>query len=142
MQAADTRNSTTGIAIEGVAEPAVLQYFQTLNAGQFDATAALFASDGQLHAPFEEPIEGREAIAAYLQAEAQGMQLYPRQGQVETLEDGQIQVTVTGRVQTPWFSVNIGWVFVLNPARDIISATIKLLASPQELLSLRPLTKY
>ncbi len=135
-------NSTTDTAIALVAEPAVRQYFETLNAGQFEATAALFASDGQLHAPFEEAIAGREAISAYLKAEAQEMHLHPRQALVETLENGQIQVTAIGRVETPWFGVNVGWRFVLNPEGEIICVTIKLLASPQELLSLRPLTKF
>jgi hypothetical protein len=90
-----------------------------------------------MHPPFEEPIEGKDAIATYLEAEAKGMQLFPRQGIAETLLNDQTQIQVSGKVQTPWFSVNVSWIFVLSSEREIMSARIKLLASPQELLSLR-----
>jgi Nuclear transport factor 2 (NTF2) domain len=129
--------AVTNLAIEGIAEPAILDYFQTLNAGEFEQTAALFADAGTMYPPFEAPVVGRDAIATYLQTEAQGMQLYPRQGIVQQLEDGQFQVQVAGKVQTPLFGVNVSWLFLLNPAREITAATIKLLASPQELLHLR-----
>lgn len=128
--------AVTKLAIEGIAEPAILDYFQTFNAGEFEKTAALFADAGAMYPPFEAPVVGREAIATYLQAEAQGMQLYPRQGIIQQLEDGQFQVQVTGKVQTPLFGVNVSWLFLLNPAPEITAATIKLLASPQELLHL------
>ena len=129
--------AVTNVAIEGIAEPAILDYFQTLNAEEFEKTAALFAESGAMYPPFEAPVMGRDAIATYLQAEAQGMQLYPREGMVQPLEDGQFQVQVAGKVQTPFFGVNVSWLFLLNPAREITAATIKLLASPQELLQLR-----
>ena len=122
--------------------PAVLSYFETLNAGDFEATANLFAADGLLNAPFEEPIVGRSAIATYLKAEAQAMQLHPDEGVSERLEDGNLQIHITGKVQTPIFGVNVAWVFLLNPQLEILSVTVKLLASPQELLSLRPSTKF
>ena len=125
------------ISIEGIEEPTILRYFETLNAGEFEQTAALFGATGAMHPPFEAAVIGHDAIAAYLQAEAQGMQLFPREGIAEVLEDGQLKVQVGGRVQTPWFSVNVSWVFLLNSEREIASATIKLLASPQELLNLR-----
>lgn len=128
---------TDSLTIEGITEPLLLRYFETLNAGDFQATAALFAADGQLYAPFEEPIVGQEAIAAYLQAEASGMRLLPHQGISQPLENEQIQFQVSGKVQTRWFSVNVSWTFVLNANSEIISATVKLLASPQELLALR-----
>ncbi|GAC1478132.1 MAG: hypothetical protein NVS2B14_19420 [Chamaesiphon sp.] len=80
---------------------------------------------------------GSEAIATYLQAEAQGITLFPRQGVAEILEDGQTQVQVSGKVQTRWFGVNVSWLFVLSQEKELLSATIKLLASPQELLSLQ-----
>ena len=124
-------------SIEGIAEPLVLRYFETLNAGDFEATASLFASQGELHPPFESPIVGPEAIASYLKAEAQGMKLNPRQGIAETLEDNHTQIQIKGKVQTPLFSVNVAWQFILNPQREILSVQVKLLASPQELLSLR-----
>ena len=129
--------STTDLTIEGITEANVLRYFETMNAGDYEATAAFFAEAGVMHPPFEEPREGKDAIATYLEAEAKGMQLYPRQGIAETLLNDQTQIQVTGKVQTPWFSVNVSWIFVLSSEREILSARIKLLASPQELLSLR-----
>lgn len=124
--------------IEGITEACILHYFQTLNAGEFQATAALFAEDGVMHPPFESDIVGRDAIAAYLQQEAQGIKAYPRQGIVENLENGRIQIQVTGKAQTSWCGVNVLWLFILNQQQQIIDAKIKLLASPQELLALRP----
>ena len=129
--------SVTEIKIEGITEPVLVRYFETLNAGDFQATAALFAQEGTMYPPFEEPKVGKDAIAAYLEAEAQGMILSPNQGIAETLEDGLIDIKVSGRVQTRWFGVNVSWSFVLNSEQEIISATVKLLASPQELLSLK-----
>ncbi|HYW22263.1 MAG TPA: ketosteroid isomerase family protein [Nodularia sp. (in: cyanobacteria)] len=124
--------------IEGIIEPIILHYFETLNAGQFPATAALFGDDGVMYPPFESGIVGQEAIALYLQQEAQKIQACPRQGIVETLENEQIQIQVTGKVQTSWCGVNVTWLFILNRQRQIIDAKIKLLGSPQELLALRP----
>jgi SnoaL-like domain len=124
------------IAIAGICEPTISRYFETLNAGKFEQTASLFAANGVMHPPFEAAVVGQSAIAAYLQAEAQGMQLYPREGIAQTLEDGQVEVQVSGRVQTPLFGVNVAWLFLLNQGQ-ITAATIKLLASPQELLNLR-----
>lgn len=65
------------------------------------------------------------------------MKLEPRQGIAQTLDNEQIQVQVTGKVQTSWCGVNVSWLFVLNQRREIVAATVKLLASPQELVNLR-----
>lgn len=134
-----TTQSATGVdwTIEGIDESVVWRYFQTMNAADYEGTAALFAPTGVMHPPFEEPIEGTEAIATYLKAEAKGMQLFPREGIAETLEEDQIQVRVKGKVQTSLFGVNVAWIFILNPEREILYTQIKLLASPQELLNLR-----
>jgi hypothetical protein len=129
--------SVAEVKIEGITEPVLVRYFETLNAGDFQATAALFAEEGTMYPPFEEPKVGRDAIAAYLEAEAQGMILSPHQGIAETLEDDSIDIKVSGRVQTRWFGVNVSWSFLLNAEQEILSATIKLLASPQELLNLK-----
>lgn len=131
--------SVTGVdgTIEGIDESVVWRYFQTMNAADYEGTAALFAPTGVMHPPFEEPKEGTEAIATYLKAEAKGMQLFPREGIAETIEEDQIQVQVKGKVQTALFGVNVAWIFILNPEREILYAQIKLLASPQELLNLR-----
>ncbi len=123
--------------IEGVAEPTILRYFQTLNMGEFEATAALFAEDGVMHPPFESGIVGRDAIARYLQQEAQGIKAAPREGISEALDEDQIQFQVTGKAQTSWCGVNVLWFFTLNQQRQIVYTKIKLLASPQELLALQ-----
>ncbi len=129
--------STTDLTIEGITEPVVLRYFETMNAGDYQATATLFADTGAMLPPFEKPIEGKEAIATFLNTEAKGMVLSPTKGIAETLEANLTQIQVTGKVHTSLFSVNVTWIFVLNPEREIRHARIKLLASPQELLSLR-----
>lgn len=128
---------TSSIKIAGITKPTVLRYFETLNAGDFEATANLFADDGVLHAPFEEPIIGSISIATYLKTEARGMQLEPQQGVSQILEDGNVEVQVSGRVQTSAFGINVAWLFLLNSDQKILSVTVKLLASPQELLNLR-----
>ncbi|MEG4324877.1 ketosteroid isomerase family protein [Microcoleus sp. AT3-A2] len=133
---------TTSIKIAGITIPAVLQYFETLNAGDFEATANLFADDGVLNAPFEDPIIGNISIATYLKKEARGMQLEPQKGVSQILEDDQVEVQVSGRVQTSAFGVNVGWLLLLNSDQKILSVTVKLLASPQELLNLRSQTKF
>ena len=133
---------SSSINIAGITKPTVLRCFETLNAGDFDATANLFAEDGVLHAPFEEPIIGRSSIATYLKTEARGMQLEPQQGVSQILEDGNVEVQVSGRVQTSAFGINVAWLFLLNYDQKILSVTVKLLASPQELLNLRSQTKF
>ncbi|MCX7595706.1 MAG: nuclear transport factor 2 family protein, partial [Fischerella sp.] len=82
--------------IEGIAEPTILRYFQTLNAGEFDDTASLFADDGVMYPPFESGIVGQEAIASYLKQEAPDIKAYHHQGVSENLEEGKIQFLVTG----------------------------------------------
>ncbi|WP_445174038.1 nuclear transport factor 2 family protein [Microcoleus sp.] len=133
---------TSSIKIAGITKPTVVRYFETLNAGDFEATANLFAEDGVLHAPFEEPIIGSISIATYLKTEARGMQLEPQQGVSQILEDGNVEVQVSGRVQTSAFGINVAWLFLLNSDQKILSVTVKLLASPQELLNLRSQTKF
>ena len=124
-------------AIVGVDELAILRYFDTFNEGAFQATGQLFAVDGELQPPFEAAVVGTEAIATYLQTEANGFKLLPRQGLVEPLDGNCFEVQVVGKVQTPLFAVNVSWLFVLNAEKKLLLAKIKLLASPQELLSLR-----
>ncbi|MEH2164955.1 MAG: ketosteroid isomerase family protein [Nostoc sp.] len=123
--------------IEGITETSVLRYFETLNAGEFEQTAALFAVDGMMRPPFESDIVGTDAIAAYLKKEGQNVKAYPSIGIAETLETGEIQIQVTGKAQTSWCSVNVLWLFILNQQQQIFYTRIKLLASPQELLSFR-----
>lgn len=132
----------TKIAVEGITEPTVLSYFEALNTDDFQAALALFTDDGALQPPFQKPLVGQEAIGRYMRAEAQGLNIMPKQGISESLPDGSKQIKVTGIVQTPWFGVNVGmnisWRFLLNPQGKIFFVAIDMLASPQELLSLRP----
>ncbi|XHX79568.1 MAG: ketosteroid isomerase family protein [Stenomitos frigidus ULC029] len=123
------------LTIAGISEPVIVRYFETLNEAAFEVTSHLFAVDGVMQPPFEQPIEGREAIATYLRAEAKGLQLQPRRGVARSLENGCTEVEVSGKVQTPVFGVNVSWLFTLNENKELAFAKIKLLASPQELLN-------
>ncbi|MBC7972768.1 MAG: nuclear transport factor 2 family protein [Verrucomicrobia bacterium] len=125
------------LTIVGVNEPVISRYFETLNEGAFQATSQLFAADGEMQPPFEQAVVGENAIAAYLQTEARGFNLQPRQGVVQLLDDGCTEVQVVGKVQTPLFSVNVSWLFALNSEKKLLLVRIKLLASSQELLGLR-----
>jgi len=133
--------ASPALTIAGISEPVVLRYFETLNEEAFEATSQLFAVDGAMQPPFEQPIEGRDAIAAYLQAEAKGLKLQPRQGVAQAVEDGCTVVEVSGKVQTPIFAVNVSWHFTLNENKELAFAKIKLLASPQELLNAQILSR-
>ncbi len=123
--------------IAGIDSPVILQYFETLNAGQFHATSELFAGDGVLQPPFEGDVVGPEAIAAYLEQEAKGFVLEPHHGVSTLLDNGCTEFLVGGKVHTPWFSVNVSWLFILSPNQKILIAKVKLLASLQELVHLR-----
>jgi hypothetical protein len=125
------------IVIADLGQPVISAYFATLNAGDFQATAALFADDGALQPPFASPIVGAEAIEVYLDTEAKGFVLQPQQVTVQPLDDGCTEFQVGGRVQTPLFSVHVGWRFVLNSQQEICFVRVKLLASLEELVQLR-----
>ncbi|MBV9386109.1 MAG: nuclear transport factor 2 family protein [Chroococcidiopsidaceae cyanobacterium CP_BM_ER_R8_30] len=131
--------STTQLTIEGITEPTVLKYIAAMNADDVEATIALFADNGALQPPFQRPIVGREAIAAYLRDEGQGLIVKPKQGISEGIEDGYTQHKITGTVETPWFGnvgMNVAWRFLLDPQGKIFFVAIDLLASPKELLNL------
>lgn len=134
--------SSSKVKIEGVTEPAVLNYIDAMNGDNFDTAVNLFTPDGALQPPFQKPIVGREAIAKYMQEEAQGLNMMPKQGICDIQSDGSKRIKVTGVVQTPWFGVNVGmniaWRFLINPQGQIFFVAIDMLASPQELLNLRP----
>ncbi|MGB3533539.1 MAG: ketosteroid isomerase family protein [Microcoleaceae cyanobacterium] len=138
MSSSSISQSDCSIQIEGITNASVIRYFETLNAGQFQATASLFSLSGVLEAPFEDAIQGQAAIATYLESEAAGMRLEPKKGESQTLENKNLQIQVFGKVHTRLFSINVGWQFIINPQHEIEVATIKLLASPAELLSIRP----
>lgn len=129
--------SKESIQIQGISEPTIQQYFQSLNAGDYEKTVSLFAENGVMHPPFESGIVGRDAILNYLNKEAIDIKACPNEGTSEALENKLIQIKVAGKVETPWFAVNVSWLFILNESLQILDVKIKLLASPQELLSLR-----
>jgi Nuclear transport factor 2 (NTF2) domain len=114
------------------------QYFDSFNRKAFEQAAVLFGESGQLKPPFDSPLVGVEAIAQYLDQKAQNMTALPKQWQIQRLENNRWQVDVTGQVQAIAFTVNMAWQFIVNAEGAIDQAHIKLLASPHELLSLRP----
>lgn len=106
-------------------------YFQAINSKSYEVAAALFCENGTLVAPLGICIEGRQAIATYLEEKCQGMQLLPEHC---TTRD-EVWVVV-GRVRTPAFSVNVEWTFYLAD-NSIQSLRVRLLASLKELAHLR-----
>jgi hypothetical protein len=130
----------TQINIEGINNETVLSYMENMNAFDFQKAVALFAEDGALQPPFQEPIVGQESILAYMHEECYGLKLIPKQGISEPTEGGFTQIKVTGKVQTPWAGDSVGislaWRFLLNPQGKIFFVAIDVLASPQELLNL------
>lgn len=120
-----------------MSQATVETYFETFNAGQFQATAALFAPQGILVPPFETPVVGPAAIATYLAQEAEGMQIEPLQFRTEALPNGQIAIEVIGQVQALVFQVKVAWNFCLNAQGQIEAVRVNLLASLEQLLHLR-----
>ncbi len=125
------------IKIQGISEATIQKYFQGLNAGDYQKTASLFTENGVMHPPFESEIVGRDAIFSYLNKEAIDIKAYPREGVSETLSENLTQFQVNGKVETSWFGINVSWLFTINEKQQILDLKIKLLASRQELLSLR-----
>ena len=129
-------SNETILTLEDLNNLGIITYFNSINQEDFEKTVALFAVNGELLAPFEKPIVGRNAIASYLSSEARGMELLPQEGEIDLDDDGTQQINITGQVKTSLFSVNVGWYFTLNQSQLIQMVKIKLLASPQELLKL------
>ncbi|BAZ90235.1 nuclear transport factor 2 [Raphidiopsis curvata NIES-932] len=126
------------ITIPGITEKSILRYFVTLNSGDFTDVAALFTQDGVMYPPVDLPVRGRDAIASYLWEEAQDIRVEPQEGMIQNLGEGKVRIEITGRAHTSWCSVNVMWLFILNSKSEISEVSIKLLAAPQDLLSLRP----
>jgi hypothetical protein len=123
--------------IDGIEEPTIAAYFSTLNRGNFTAAADLFATTGCLNPPFEGSIEGRAAIANYLETEARGMILCPEFG-VLLIKDNEVaQYHIQGQVKTNYFTINVTWLFQLNLDREILLVEVKLLAALDELLKFK-----
>ncbi len=128
--------SQSSLIIDGVTHSVILRYFETINKGDFAATAQLFTSEGVLKPPFEVEVIGKEAITHYLETHAKGLQLYPQQGNPTILNDNYHQIDIIGKAEVSIFKVNISWKFTLDSHQKIASVVVKLLASPQELLQL------
>ncbi|PSB02936.1 ketosteroid isomerase family protein [Merismopedia glauca] len=111
----------------------ISRYFETFKTEDFELTASLFAEDGALRPPFEAAVMGREAIASYLNKEAKGIKLNPLECSSPSLKDGNTEYTVFGEVRTPLFSVNINWLFILNPSLEIVLTKIILTKPPKQL---------
>jgi hypothetical protein len=122
------------VKIEGIEEPIIAAYFSHLNHGEFIATANLFAEIGCLNPPFEEPIEGRSAIAKYLEKEATGMIFCPESGSILIQDDRIAQYQIQGKVKTNYFTINVSWLIQIGTDREIILVEVKLLAALAELL--------
>jgi hypothetical protein len=123
----------------GKAQAVVEQYFETFNQGAFEQTADLFAPTGKLSPPFESAIVGPVDIARYLHKSGQQMVACPQSFDWQPLPGGHLQVAVKGRVQAIAFGVNVAWQFEVNAEGRLTQATIRLMASPNELLSLKRL---
>lgn len=126
------RDNLNDLDIPEIDEKTVISYFSTLNGGDYGTTASLFAENGMLKPPFDKGIVGQENIVNYLEKEAKGMRLIPGYS-VKTAEGCQ----VTGTVQTALFSVNVMWSFAINPAGEIDSVEVKLLAKLEDLLNIK-----
>lgn len=122
------------VDIDGIEESTIESYFSRLNNGEFIATADLFAECGCLKPPFEDSIEGREAISKYLAIEARGMRFCPESRSLLVRDNNLAQYQVQGKVQTNYFTVNVSWLIQLNPDNEILLVEVKLLAALEELL--------
>jgi hypothetical protein len=130
------RSVTTelSVQIEGVSEPIVEAYFTRLNSREVTTTADLFAKCGCLKPPFEDSIEGRDAIAVYLEKEARGMRFCPESGTLLLRDNDLTQYHIYGKVQTNYFTINVSWLMQLNTDNEIVLVEVKLLAALEELL--------
>jgi hypothetical protein len=126
---------TARIDIQGIDEPAIYAYFERLNNGKFIATSKLFAEQGCLTPPFDNQIQGRDAIAQYLEKEAKGIRFCPEYGEVLAIDSNLTQYHLQGKVEMNWFTINISWSIDLNAANEIMLVEVKLLTSLDDLLS-------
>jgi hypothetical protein len=117
----------------------IQEYFEKLNTGEFIAAAELFSEQGCLSPPFETSIQGRDAIAQYLETDAKGMRFCPEQWTILAHNSEQTHYRIAGKVETRWFTVNVSWSMHLNSAKEIMAVEVKLLASLTDLLQLNTL---
>lgn len=130
-----TEPARIGIDIQGIDEPVIDEYFARLNNGEFAATAELFAEQGCLNPPFDHQIQGRDAIAQYLEEQAKGIIFAPANGEILNGDSNHTEYQIHGKVEMNWFTVNVSWSIDLNAAKEIMLVEVKLLASLDDLLS-------
>lgn len=111
----------------------IQDYFSTFNSGDYYDTGLLFAPTGQLLPPFEDVIQGQDAIAYYLDKEATGMLCTP----TDILIQSAHQAKASGYVKTSLFQVSVVWHFTFDADQQIIQLKVTLVASLQELLPLQ-----
>ncbi|BCX13055.1 MAG: hypothetical protein KatS3mg067_1993 [Thermosynechococcus sp.] len=128
-----------GSPILTIDEPTLIAYFAALNDERYEDVASLFAEEGVLYPPFEDPVIGRGAIAHYLHLEAVGMRAEPRTGELLSTEGTERRYRLIGKAKLPLFSVNVAWQFGLNPENQITFVKVDLLATLAELLNYQPL---
>ena len=127
-------------AVAQLGKPAeiVLRYFTLFNLGEYQQVAELFATDGCLYPPFENPVVGREEIAQYLIKEAEGMTVSLLDAEIQSEESTCLQVNVRGNVTALVFKVKVVWCFILTADSKIESVRVDLVATLEELLKIRP----
>lgn len=129
--------SNSPMKILGIDESVIESYFAAFNQGDFTQVSNLFVAQGSLNPPFSKEVQGREAILDYLNAEATGMQAFPKSGIEQELTQTTQIYQVMGLVKTSFFTVNVSWTFHLNAEKEIETLTVRLLAELPELLGLR-----
>ncbi|NJM63206.1 MAG: nuclear transport factor 2 family protein [Oscillatoriales cyanobacterium RU_3_3] len=123
--------------INNICEIVVDEYFLRLNDGNFAAVAELFSVKGLLCPPLGKAVCGREAIARYLQAEAKGMESFPRSRIVRNSSNGDAIYQIEGCVETSFFTVNVSWSIHLNAQKEITLLEVKLLNKLEDLVAFR-----
>lgn len=116
----------------------VERYFLTMNEGRFGRTVHLFVLEGIIAPPFAPQINGRSAIADYLEKTAQGASLTVFSKTSQRFSKARLQVDVQGRVKTCCFETDTAWTFLLNPDGSIALLQIKLHVSLKKLKQLYP----
>jgi hypothetical protein len=137
VQAAKKSQAMSLTVIDGINELNIRKYFALLNQCEFDSVAALFATQGYLQPPFDQIIQGRRAIAEYLERETRGMRFYPEFGKELVSNIDYTQSEISGRVETGFFTVSIKWLMQLNSVKEISSVEVKLLDSLSDLLNIK-----
>ncbi len=136
MTTVSSVNDNQFINIQGISAPTIYEYFMRLNKGEFIATAELFIEQGCLTPPFDQLVQGRRAIAEYLEKEAKGIVSYPRWG--ENLKQSLLnEYRIQGTVAISQFVFNMEWFIQLNSAQEIMILEVKLIASLEDLLNFR-----